>query len=214
MVGEELQPGRITYCEREYDAMIAFLRGKLASKAYDYVVLDVSGVGYKIMLSGQSVSRLPEIGTEIQLLTKMIVKEDDVALYGFQNATEQNVFERLISVSGIGPKAARSILSSYSAEAVIEIIASQDSVRMQKAPGIGKRTASRIILELKDVFAQVGGDLSSQTPSASTSALQGAREALLSMGFTSTEIDLALKDAPSEETETGLLQYALKRLGA
>lgn len=214
MVGEELQPGRITYCEREYDAMIAFLRGKLASKAYDYVVLDVSGVGYKIMLSGQSVSRLPEIGTEIQLLTKMIVKEDDVALYGFQNATEQNVFERLISVSGIGPKAALSILSSYSAEEVIEIIASQDSVRMQKAPGIGKKTASRIILELKDVFAQVGGDLSSQTPSASTSALQGAREALLSMSFTSTEIDLALKDAPSEETETGLLQYALKRLGA
>lgn len=214
MVGEELQPGRITYCEREYDAMIAFLRGKLASKAYDYVVLDVSGVGYKIMLSGQSVSRLPEIGTEIQLLTKMIVKEDDVALYGFQNATEQNVFERLISVSGIGPKAALSILSSYSAEEVIEIIVSQDSVRMQKAPGIGKKTASRIILELKDVFAQVGGDLSSQTPSASTSALQGAREALLSMGFTSTEIDLALKDAPSEETETGLLQYALKRLGA
>lgn len=214
MVGEELQPGRITYCEREYDAMIAFLRGKLASKAYDYVVLDVSGVGYKIMLSGQSVSRLPEIGTEIQLLTKMIVKEDDVALYGFQNATEQNVFERLISVSGIGPKAALSILSSYSAEEVIEIIASQDSVRMQKAPGIGKKTASRIILELKDVFAQVGGDLSSQTPSASTSALQGAREALLSMGFTSAEIDLALKDAPSEETETGLLQYALKRLGA
>lgn len=214
MVGEELQPGRITYCEREYDAMIAFLRGKLASKAYDYVVLDVSGVGYKIMLSGQSVSRLPEIGTEIQLLTKMIVKEDDVALYGFQNATEQNVFERLISVSGIGPKAALSILSSYSAEEVIEIIASQDSVRMQKAPGIGKKTASRIILELKDVFAQVGGDISSQTPSVSTSALQGAREALLSMGFTSTEIDLALKDAPSEETETGLLQYALKRLGA
>lgn len=214
MVGEELQPGRITYYEREYDAMIAFLRGKLASKAYDYVVLDVSGVGYKIMLSGQSVSRLPEIGTEIQLLTKMIVKEDDVALYGFQNATEQNVFERLISVSGIGPKAALSILSSYSAEEVIEIIASQDSVRMQKAPGIGKKTASRIILELKDVFAQVGGDLSSQTPSVSTSALQGAREALLSMRFTSTEIDLALKDAPSEETETGLLQYALKRLGA
>lgn len=214
MAGEELQPGRITYCEREYDAMIAFLRGKLASKAYDYVVLDVSGVGYKIMLSGQSVSRLPEIGTEIQLLTKMIVKEDDVALYGFQNATEQNVFERLISVSGIGPKAALSILSSYSAEEVIEIIASQDSVRMQKAPSIGKKTASRIILELKDVFAQVGGDLSSQTPSVSTSALQGAREALLSMGFTSTEIDLALKDAPSEETETGLLQYALKRLGA
>lgn len=214
MVGEELQPGRITYYEREYDAMIAFLRGKLASKAYDYVVLDVSGVGYKIMLSGQSVSRLPEIGTEIQLLTKMIVKEDDVALYGFQNATEQNVFERLISVSGIGPKAALSILSSYSAEEVIEIIASQDSMRMQKAPGIGKKTASRIILELKDVFAQVGGDLSSQTPSVSTSALQGAREALLSMGFTSTEIDLALKDAPSEETETGLLQYALKRLGA
>lgn len=196
--------------------MIAFLRGNLASKAFDYVVLDVSGVGYKIMLSGQSISRLPEIGTEVQLLTKMIVKEDDVALYGFQNATEQKVFEKLIGVSGIGPKAALSILSSYSAEDVIAIIAAQDAARMQKAPGIGKKTASRIILELKDVFAQEGENLLNQIPSApsSSSALEGAREALLSMGFTSTEIDLALKGAPADENESGLLQYALKRLGA
>lgn len=196
--------------------MIAFLRGKLASKAFDYVVLDVSGVGYKIMLSGQSIARLPELGTEVQLLTKMIVKEDDVALYGFQNATEQNVFEKLIGVSGIGPKAALSILSSYSAEDVIAIIVTQDATRMQKAPGIGKKTASRIILELKDSFAQESDNLLMQTQAApsSSSALQGAREALLSMGFTSTEIDLALKGAPTDENESGLLQYALKRLGA
>lgn len=195
--------------------MIAFLRGKLASKAFDYVVLDVSGVGYKIMLSRQSIARLPELGTEVQLLTKMIVKEDDVALYGFQNATEQNVFEKLIGVSGIGPKAALSILSSYSAEDVIAIIVTQDATRMQKAPGIGKKTASRIILELKDSFAQESDNLLMQTQAApSSSALQGAREALLSMGFTSTEIDLALKGAPTDENESGLLQYALKRLGA
>lgn len=195
--------------------MIAFLRGTLASKAFDYVVLDVSGVGYKVMLSGQSIARLPEVGTETQLLTKMIVKEDDVSLYGFQNATEQNVFEKLIGVSGIGPKAALSILSSYSAEDVIALIAAQDAARMQKAPGIGKKTASRIILELKDVFAQESENLLTQNPSApSSSALQGACEALLSMGFTSTEIDLALKGAPADENESGLLQYALKRLGA
>lgn len=195
--------------------MIAFLRGKLASKAFDYVVLDVSGVGYKIMLSGQSIVHLPELGAEVQLLTKMIVKEDDVALYGFQNTTEQNVFEKLIGVSGIGPKAALSILSSYSAEDVIAIIVAQDAARMQKAPGIGKKTASRIILELKDSFAQESDNLLTQNPSApSSSALQGAREALLSMGFTSTEIDLALKGAPTDENESGLLQYALKRLGA
>lgn len=195
--------------------MIAFLQGKLASKAFDYVVLDVSGVGYKIMLSGQSIAHLPELGAEVQLLTKMIVKEDDVALYGFQNTTEQNVFEKLIGVSGIGPKAALSILSSYSAEDVIAIIVAQDAARMQKAPGIGKKTASRIILELKDSFAQESDNLLTQNPSApSSSALQGAREALLSMGFTSTEIDLALKGAPTDENESGLLQYALKRLGA
>lgn len=195
--------------------MIAFLRGKLASKAFDYVVLDVSGVGYKIMLSGQSITHLPELGAEVQLLTKMIVKEDDVALYGFQNTTEQNVFEKLIGVSGIGPKAALSILSSYSAEDVIAIIVAQDAARMQKAPGIGKKTASRIILELKDSFTQESDNLLTQNPSApSSSALQGAREALLSMGFTSTEIDLALKGAPTDENESGLLQYALKRLGA
>ncbi len=194
--------------------MIAFVRGNVVSKTFDCVILDVAGVGYKIVMSAQSATKIPEIGTEIQLLTKMVVKDDGIMLYGFDSSLEQEVFEKLITVSGIGPKAALSILSSYTAEEVIEIIASQDAARMQKASGVGKKTASRILLELKEAFSQQEESLFTQgSPSQKSTALQSAAEALLSMGFTSAEVDLALKGAPAEGNESSLLQYALKRLG-
>lgn len=195
--------------------MIAFIRGLVASKGFDFVVLDVSGVGYKVALSGQSATKIPEVGAEIQLLTKMVVKDDGIVLYGFSSSLEQEIFEKLITVSGIGPKAALSILSSYAAEEVIEIIATQDVARMQKASGIGKKSASRIILELKDAFMYQDAVVGVQElVNSHSTALQSAIEALLSMGFTSTEVDLALKGAPGDGSESSLLQYALKRLGA
>ena len=186
--------------------MIAFLRGALAAKSAQGVVVDVGGVGYGVALSQASLSRLPGLGEEVSILTYLQVSESGIAL-----------FERLIAVSGVGPKVALAALSTFSAGALADAIASQDVALVQKIPGVGKKTAQRIILELKGSLDQGIEGLfgRSEDPAAIIDErLKGATEALLSMGFTSAEAELALKGAPEGATEAALLQYALKRLGS
>lgn len=197
--------------------MIAFLRGALAAKTAQGVVVDVGGVGYGVALSQASISRLPAVGEEVRILTYLQVSESGVALYGFLSEEEKALFERLISVSGVGPKVALAALSTFSAGALADAIASQDVALVQKIPGVGKKTAQRIILELKGSLDQGAEGLfgrSEDPASVIDERLRGAAEALLSMGFTSAEADLALKGAPEGATEAALLQYALKRLGS
>lgn len=145
--------------------------------------------------------------------THLQVRDDGMSLYGFLSLEEKALFEKLITVSGVGPKVALAALSSYAPEKLADIIAAQDVAAVQRIPGIGKKTASRIILELKGSLDQGLGGLFSQSEPGENPALGGAREALLSMGFTGAETDLALKGAPADADETGLLQYALKKLG-
>ena len=193
--------------------MIAFLRGALAAKSAQGVVVDVGGVGYGVALSQASLSRLPGLGEEVSILTYLQVSESGIALYGFLSEEEKALFERLIAVSGVGPKVALAALSTFSAGA----LASQDVALVQKIPGVGKKTAQRIILELKGSLDQGIEGLfgRSEDPAAIIDErLKGATEALLSMGFTSAEAELALKGAPEGATEAALLQYALKRLGS
>lgn len=197
--------------------MIAFLRGALAAKTAQGVVVDVGGVGYGVALSQASISRLPAVGEEVRILTYLQVSESGVALYGFLSEEEKALFERLISVSGVGPKVALAALSTFSAGTLADAIASQDVALVQKIPGVGKKTAQRIILELKGSLDQGVEGLfgrSEDPASVIDERLRGAAEALLSMGFTSAEADLALKGAPEGATEAALLQYALKRLGS
>ena len=143
----------------------------------------------------------------------MQVRDDALVLYGFLSHEEEKLFVKLTSVSSVGPKVALSALSTYEPEALVSAIVSQDVGAIQRIPGVGKKMASRIALELKESF---GTDAQVALPGISTQAAnarKGAAEALLSMGFTSEETDLALKGAPEEANETILLQYALKRLG-
>ena len=148
------------------------------------------------------------------------VREDAFALYGFLSLEEKGLFEKLIGVSGIGPKVALSALSSFTPAALAEAIAAQDVARVQKIPGVGKKSAQRIILELKgsldqgiqSLFAADGAAAS--VVDAANAAKAGATEALLSMGFTSEEAEIALKGAPDGSDESKLLQYALRRLGS
>ncbi len=194
--------------------MIAFLRGRLAAKLSTAVLIDVQGVGYRVFLSGRALSRLPEVGQEVQLLTHLQVRDDGPVLFGFLSQSERDLFEKLISVSSVGPKVALSILSTYDPPDVVAAITTQDLATIQRVPGVGKKMASRIALELKE---SLGSAVQASLPGVSSSALnalKGVQEALLSMGFTSEEIELALKGAPEEASETLLLQYALKRLGA
>lgn len=200
--------------------MIAFLKGVLAGKMPTRAYIDVNGVGYAVGMSANSLSKLPEVGQPVQVFTHLQVREDGVSLYGFASQEEQALFEKLIGVSGIGPKVALSALSSFTPQALADAIATQDVARVQKIPGVGKKSAQRIILELKGSLDQGIQGLFSVDGQASaaadpnSAAKAGATEALLSMGFTSEEAEVALRNAPSGADEGKLLQYALKRLGS
>lgn len=196
--------------------MIAFLKGTLSAKTTTTAFVEVGGIGYAVGMSQASLSKLPEAGTPVEVHTYLQVREDALALFGFLSLEEKALFEQLISVSGVGPKVALAALSVFSPRALVSAISSQDVAAVQKIPGVGKKTASRIILELKGSLDQgVEGLFDAAAPAETRdAALAAAHEALLSMGFTSAEVDLALKGAPEGGTESMLLQYALKRLGA
>lgn len=199
--------------------MIAFLKGVLAGRSADTAFIEVQGVGYAVGMSQASLAKLPETGSAVQVHTHLQVRDDGISLYGFLSLEEQALFEQLIGVSGVGPKVALAALSAFpSPQALASAIAAQDVAAVQRIPGVGKKTASRIILELKGSldhgFDQLfGADGQPASAPAEDAALQGAREALLSMGFTSAEVDLATKGAPEDASTEALLKYALKRLG-
>lgn len=200
--------------------MIAFLKGTLVGKTATTAYIEVNGVGFAVGMSQASLSKLPELGGPVQVHTYLQVREDEMSLYGFLSLEEQALFEQLIGVSGIGPKVALAALSAFpSPQALAAAIAAQDVAAVQRIPGVGKKTASRIILELKGSLDNgldqlFGADGSPAAPAAASGAeLAGAREALLSMGFTPAEVDLSLKGAAKDADTEALLKYALKRLG-
>ena len=194
--------------------MIAFLEGVVAGKTLASAFVNVGGVGFEVGMSGASLSKLPPAGDHVIVHTYLQVRDDGMSLFGFLSLEEKALFEKLITVSGVGPKVALAALSSYSPDQLADIIAVQDVAAVQRIPGIGKKTASRIILELKGSLDQGLDNLFARDQAAANKALEGAKEALLSMGFTTAEIDLSLKGAPDDATETALLQYALKKLGS
>lgn len=198
--------------------MIAFLSGEVAAVLPpNTAYIDVAGVGYAVSMPQGDLGKL-EVGKSARVLTYLSVSDNGLGLYGFLSDEEKALFEKLIGVSKVGPKMALAALSTYTPRELADAIAAQDIARVSHIPGVGKKTAERIILELKgtlergletlfDSGAESGG------PSADSVALTGATEALLSMGFTSAEAEVALKGAPEGAGEGALLQYALKRLG-
>lgn len=195
--------------------MIAFLKGALAGKTAACAYIDVQGVGYAVGMSQGALSKLPAVGEPVQVHTYLQVSDNGIALYGFLTLEEKALFERLIGVSGVGPKVALAALSSFTPEALVAAVQAQDVAAVQKIPGVGKKTASRIILELKGSFDQGLASLFdvSGAPSSAAERLKGAREALLALGFASAEAEVALKGAPEDADENALIKYALKRLG-
>lgn len=197
--------------------MIAFLKGIFVGRTVGSAFIDVGGVGYEVGMSQNSLSKLPAVGEKVEVFTYLQARDDGVSLYGFSSMEEKALFEKLITVSGVGPKVALAALSSFTPEGFAQAIADQDVARVQKIPGVGKKTASRIILELKGSLDQGLQNLftaeEAGSAAAGDEALATAREALLSMGFTSTEVELSLKGAPEGASDSALLQYALKRLG-
>ena len=201
--------------------MISFLRGTIAEKGATYVIVDVGGVGYLCGVSTTTASALPAPGTGEQALvhTYMQVREDAVTLFGFATVEERSAFEHLIKVTGVGPKLAVSVLSTFTPAALREVVANGDERRMSTVPGVGKKTASRMILELRDALkVDLLPDGTARLPgmgeSSSATAVDEASQALLSMGFSPQEVELSVKgyDGDPYDSEAAI-KYALRRLG-
>ena len=196
--------------------MIGFLRGKVAHLLPDYCLLDVGGVGYRVFIAAATRSRL-QIGEEATLFTHLSVREDAMTLYGFYSQEEYNVFEQLISVSGIGPKVALGILSAITVDKLCAAIHGQQLTVLTKLPGIGKKSAQRLILELKDKLAAGSTEeLSFEiegAPAISDDTISEATAALVSLGYSQAEIDPVLRRAKEGMDSAALIRFALNEFG-
>ena len=172
--------------------MFAYIKGNLEIKSNDYIVIDVMGIGYKIYMSPSVIENLGEIGETIKVHTHYHVREDNISLYGFKTLEELKMFELLISTSGIGAKSAITILSNIAPSSFALAIISNDTSKLVKIPGIGAKTAARIILELKDKLKETE-QIASQASEIKETILENtkieeAKSALQVLGYTSKEI--------------------------
>lgn len=200
--------------------MIAFLKGIIEDITEDSVQLDVNNVGYNIRVSTSCAAKLSTEKGIVKLHTYMSVKEDDVSLFGFLSKNELEIFKKCISVNGIGPKAAMSILSTMDADSLRFAIISEDASAISKAPGVGKKIAERLILELKDklpvddVYFGKEADVYASKTALTGSEAQEAIAALISLGYSQTEAKKAIQSVEGvEEMDSGeILRKALKQL--
>ena len=197
--------------------MIALLTGLIAHKSPDHIVLDVQGVGYRVHIPFSTYYELPEEGGVASLHIHTSVREDAILLYGFRTRPEKSFFQLLISVSGVGPKLARDILSTIQPGPLAQALSQGDLNKLSTIPGIGKKTAERLVLELKDKVAKL--DLSS-LPAADKRKIPGddvaddVMSALLNLGYKDQHVRkvLAGLDAGGDVSVEGLLKQALKML--
>ena len=200
--------------------MIAYLRGKLADVAEENLVLEVNGIGYNVKVNGRTTGMLPRIGEEIKIYTYTAVREDAISLFGFLTKDDLEMFRLLITVSGIGPKGALAVLSVLDADGLRFAIVSGDAKAIAKAPGVGAKTAERVIIDLKDkvsiedTFVQKEKKEWETQGQASGEVMKEAAEALTALGYPASEALRALKqveNAEQMEVEE-LLKQALKKL--
>lgn len=180
--------------------MIAHLRGTLLEKKPNQAIVEAAGVGYDVLIPVSTFSALPESGAEVRLRVYTHVREDAIQLYGFSTADEKLVFERLITVSGIGPKLAITVLSGLAVPDLIAAIRAGEVARLVRIPGVGKKTAERIVLELRDKLPAVAAEAAAAAagpgqPAALTALEQDVLSALLNLGCNTVAAEAALKKA-------------------
>jgi Holliday junction DNA helicase RuvA len=194
--------------------MIAHLRGKLLAKHPNQAVVETAGVGYDVTITVPTFSDLPEAGAEVALHIHTHVREDTIALYGFLRPAEKSLFEKLLTVSGIGPKLAITILSGMPADEMVGAIRGNDVTRLTRIPGIGKKTAERMVLELRDKLPQPGPS-AAPTISKMTATEEDVLSALLNLGYQRPAAEKALATIAKEgETKSfdQMFRAALGRL--
>jgi Holliday junction DNA helicase RuvA len=191
--------------------VIASVRGEVMVRRPDCVVLEAGGVGYRLAVSAETMKAVPSRGKQATLHAHLVARDDSLSLYGFASEEERDLFLHLTSVSGIGPKVAIAILSGGPPRELLRAIAAGDAKRFQSAPGVGKRTAERLIVELRE---KVAGELTEGIPAAGDSPGEAeprllAREGLMHLGYTLTEAEALLDGAEGSSVEE-LINAALR----
>ena len=196
--------------------MIARIEGRLAQTLPDGAVIDVAGIGYRIFMPAPAVASLPATGDTVRVHTHLYVREDAMVLYGFESTDQRDLFELVLGVSGIGPKGALAMLSVYPPDAFRKAVAAEDLDALTLIPGVGKKTAARMILELREKLAIPGADGIPGADPGRRAALREVKAALLNLGYSPPEARRALEglvDVTSDAPEA-LLKEALKELAA
>lgn len=190
--------------------MIGRLQGKLIEKSPPLVIVDCHGVGYEVEVPMSTFYNLAALGESVTLLTHFVVREDAQLLYGFGTERERATFRQLLKVNGIGAKSALSILSGLSVEDLAQAVALQETALLTRVPGIGKKTAERLLLELKDKFSIDGATLAGAAGTKSSAG--DVLNALLALGYNEREALAAVKQVPAESNVSDGIKQALKLL--
>jgi Holliday junction DNA helicase RuvA len=189
--------------------MIGRLQGVLADKNPPQILVDCNGVGYEVDVPMSTFYNLPAAGEKVTLLTHLVVREDAQLLYGFGSSGEREAFRQLIKISGVGPRTALSVLSGMSVADIAQAVTAQDAGRLVKVPGIGKKTAERLLLELKGKF---GPDLGLGAAGATSDSQTDILQALVALGYSDKEAAASLKALPKDVGVSEGIKLALKAL--
>jgi Holliday junction DNA helicase RuvA len=189
--------------------VIGRLAGALVAKSPPQVMLDVHGVGYELDVPMSTFYNLPALGEPVVLLTQFVVREDAQLLFGFLTAAERSTFRELLKISGVGPRTALALLSGLSVAELAQAVTLQDSARLVKVPGIGKKTAERLLLELK---GRLGPDLAASQAAPVDAVQVDITQALVALGYNEREAQAALKALPAGVGVSEGIKLALKAL--
>jgi len=196
--------------------LIAHLYGKLARVGVDFVVIDVGGVGYKVFVPLSVRAQLAQLGEDVKLLISTVVREDSITLYGFSDETQQGLFDLLLTVSGVGPKVALNILSVLPVEQIVRAISNEAFHELNRVPGVGTKTAQRIVLELREkITAFVWTETAQKTTAPEQRAIEDAVEGLIALGYKRSDARAAVEEALKvvKDRDTGVVvRTALKFL--
>ena len=194
--------------------MIARLEGELLDKQAPCVLIDVNGVGYEVNISLNTLVSLPEIGANLELLTHFVVREDAQTLYGFISSRERKLFRALIKVNGVGPKMALGILSGMTVDEFSTAVFSEDIGLLVKMPGVGKKTAERLVIELRDIIDSVGLTSAIDSSNENKDVRLEAEGALISLGYKQQDVSKIMSklDLKSVSTAEDIIRLALKSI--
>jgi Holliday junction DNA helicase RuvA len=189
--------------------MIALVRGQVVLRRPDHVVVDCHGVGYRLAVSAETLRQVPAAGREVTLLAHLVVRDDALQLYGFATEEERDLFLLLVGVPSVGPKLALGVLSGGPPRELLAALAAGDARRLQAAPGVGRRTAERIVAELREKVGAPAPETVAVPAAGPDEPHALAREGLLGLGFTPAEVDALLAEADGDTPEE-LIAHALR----